>query len=243
LFRELIVVWRNGMVVTKAATAALTLCLAMLGIPAIVAAQDAPPFHWWTLGAGGGWAPAVAGQDHSSLNNGWNFQAGGGFALRAGSDAGGQPRRRLLYLNANFMFGQLAIKPSALQLAQSLNPTDVGLLEATSGRAKFYATTLDPTFRFRINDGGSVSGYFFGGFGWFRRSLEFTGVSGEGSLLQPSSPVVFGSGGNSGAYDAGGGIDFTLRRGLTPYVEVRLIHGVAINSASTLLPISAGIRW
>jgi hypothetical protein len=146
-----------------------------------------------------------------------------------------------MLVNVNFLFDQLAIKQSALQQAAVLNPTNLGLQEATSGRAKFYATTLDPMFRYWISP--KVNVHVFGGFGWFRRTLEFTGVSDQGSLLQPSSPVVFGSGGSSGGYDAGGGVDFALPFGLMLYTDVRVVHGISINSSATLVPISAGIRW
>src|ERR1035437_7745811 len=50
---------------------------------------------------------------------------------------------------------------------------------------------------------GSVRAYVFGGYGWLQRSLDFTGASTQGSLLQPTNSGVFGSGGNSGAFDVG----------------------------------------
>ncbi len=183
----------------------------------------------------------VAGEEQSNLDRGWNFQAGAGFALTPRPAPGHQWS---LFLTADFMFDQLGIQAAALQQARLSNPTDIGLLEATSGKAKFYSTTLDPTFRFRVSR--AVNVYAFGGFGWFRRNLEFMGTSGQGILLQPGSPAVFGSGGNSGAYDAGAGVNFRLPRalgGLMLYAEARVVHGLAVNNATTLVPISAGIRW
>jgi hypothetical protein len=149
------------------------------------------------LNVGAGFAQA-AGNERSNLNQGWNFHAGGGFAL---TPPPAQGHKWSLFLTANFMFDQMGIKQTALQQARVMNPTDIGLLEATSGKAKFYSTTLDPTFRIPVR--GRFSLYLFAGFGWFRRDLEFTGSSSQGALLQPGSPVVFGNGGNSGAYDAG----------------------------------------
>jgi hypothetical protein len=223
----------------RSVTGGFLLCVAVfLGAPAVCLAQD--DYHSCSLNAGGGWAPLL-GTERNSLKAGWNFQAGGGFAVTPRPAPG---HKWSLFMNVNFMFDKLGVQQAALQQARILNPTSVGLLEANSGKAKFYSTTLDPTIRFPVP--GRVSVYVFGGFGWFRRNLEFTGASGQGALLQPGSPVVFGNGGNSGAYDAGAGINLKpLRkpRGLMFYVEARLLHGLAINNATTLVPISAGIRW
>jgi hypothetical protein len=125
-----------------------------------------------------------------------------------------------------------------------LNPTNVGLLQATSGKAKYDALTFEPMYRAPFGERKRFNAYLFGGFGWFRRDLEFTGNSGQGSLLQPGSPSVFGRGGNSGAVDGGAGIDVRLpRRRWKVYVEVRAVHGLAVNHETTLVPVSAGLRW
>lgn len=200
-------------------------------------AQD--DFHSCTVNAGGGWAP-VTGAETNSLKSGWNFHAGAGF---------GGPRPSIghawsFFLTGNFMFDQLGVSQTALQQARILNPTDIGLLQATSATAKFYSTTLDPTVRFP--EKGHLQFYAFAGFGWLRRSLDFSGTSGDGALLQPAAPSVFGTGGNSGAYDAGLGGNFRLRAPMEHfrfYAEVRVLHGLAVNRETTLIPISAGIRW
>jgi hypothetical protein len=213
----------------------------LLSVPGRCLAQDDTGFHWFTFNGGGGWA-APHGTEASSLNTGWkNFDAGAGFAVTPPPAPG---RKWSVFITANFMFEQLGVKQAALQDAIATNPTNIGLLEAASARAQFYSTTLDPTFRFPI--AWRVSGYVFGGFGWLRRDLEFTGVSGIGSLLLPGSPDVFGSGGNSGAYDVGGGLNFRLPRqagGLMIYAEARVTHGLAVNNATMLTPVSIGIRW
>jgi hypothetical protein len=192
------------------------------------------PDHSCTLNAGGGIAEP-AGKETSNFSRGWNFDAGLGVRAARGHSLS-------LFLTANFMFDQLDVKPAALQEARILNPTNVGLLEATSGKAKFYSTTFDPTLRFPNH--GPLNAYLFAGFGWFRRDLEFTSASAQ-SLLQPASPLVFGSGGNSGAYDFGGGVNYNLPwpKGLMLYAEVRVLHGLAINNASWLVPVSVGVRW
>lgn len=216
---------------------------AFLAIPAASHAQTqcgGPDWEKCTLNVGGGWSPVV-GQDSHNFNTGWNFQAGAGLIM-----TGGKPDAAWGWLvNGNFMIDQSAVNQTALQQAKILNPTNVGLLDATSASGKFYDTSLDlATFRFRLSD--TVKLHVFGGFGWLHRSIDFKGPSSEGSLLQPGGPTVFGSGSNSGAFDAGAGINYRPKRGtagLALYAEIRVVHGLTVNSATTLLPISAGIRW
>jgi hypothetical protein len=221
-------------------TALLTRIILLMSVSCLALAAQDTDFHSCTFNAGGGFAPTV-GKDRSSLNSGWNFHGGGGFAFSGPPKPG---HAWVFLVTANFLFAELGISQSALQEARTMNTTNVGLLGATGGRAKFYTATVDPTFRFPV--GERTEYYILGGYGWFRRSLEFTGTSVSGSLIQPSSPVVFGSGGSSGAIDAGGGVNFKLSHktgGLKIYAEARVVHGLAINSSSTMLPLSAGIRW
>ena len=218
----------------------LILCAAaILAIPKKCLAQDDATFHSCTVNAGGGWSP-VHGTEQSNLNRGWNFHAGGGFAVTPRPAPG---HNWSLFITANFMFDQLPVKPAALQQARTLDPQNIALQQASSAKANFYSTTLDPTLRFPARWGNV---YAFGGFGWFRRSLAFTGGSSQGTLLQPGSPSVFGSGGNSGAFDAGVGVNVRPSRrtgGLMLYAEVRVLHGLAINHETMLVPVSFGVRW
>jgi hypothetical protein len=195
--------------------------------------------HTCTVNAGGGWA-FVGGNDSNSLDSGWSLHAGGGFRV---SGPEGPGHEWSLFVTGNFMFDHLAIKNSALIAARTMNPQDPELLNATGGRAKVYVGTLDLVLRRPV---GRADAYVFGGFGGMRRSIGLTGPSGQGALIEPTSPVVFGSGGNSGAFDAGAGLNIRLGDhlgGITPYVEVRVVHGLAVNSATTLIPLSIGIRY
>ena len=215
----------------RTAVCAVQLSLAIfLTLPATC--QTQPEVEWKIFNAGGGWTKPV-GTERKNLDAGWkNLQAGAGFQMKGG-----------FFLNFNFLFDELDVKAAALQQARTLNPTNVGLLQATSGKAKYYAVTFEPMYRAPL-PGERVNGYVFAGFGWFRRNLEFTGNGGQGALLQPGSPTVFGSGGNSGAVDAGGGIDFKPSAArLKLYLEARVVHGLAINHETTLVPVSIGIRW
>jgi hypothetical protein len=142
------------------------------------------------------------------------------------------------------MFVRSGIDPSSLQQAIILNPQNPVLLSATSGKATFLTTTLDPTLQRALSR--NVVLYFLGGFGWFRRTIDFTGVSTEGKLLQPNSPAVYAQAANSGVADAGFGVNIRLsKQRAVPnlFVEGRVLRGLAINGGTTLVPVSAGIRW
>jgi hypothetical protein len=137
------------------------------------------------------------------------------------------------------MFDQLGSTASALTQATFNN---AALASATSARGKFYATTLDPTFRFPLNRRANL--YLLGGFGWFRRSVEFSAAN-PGTLTQSAGTPLAKSVLNSGVFDAGGGVNVGLRKRGGPmlYIELRLYHGLAANSATMLLPLSVGVRW
>lgn len=194
--------------------------------------QDQPA---WYIDAGGGWTSPV-GTEGNSFREGWkNFEAAIGFApcFRRAPD---------LFINLNFQFDQLTVQKQALLQAQILNPTDIGLLRATNAEAKYDSAMFELTYRRPLK--GRVNAYFFGGFGWLRRQLEFTGTANEGALLEPGGPTVFGSSGNSAAVDAGGGIDVRpFDKRFKVFLEFRYLHGLAVNHESMLIPLSAGFRW
>lgn len=220
-----------------AAFVVLAVALLFSTVPA--SAQADPDFHWYSVNAGAGWTWPER-SEAGNLNRGWNFEGGAGFALPEGRN------RRYhwsAYIDLNFMFDRLKANSSALQQTLNLNPTNPGLVQASSARANYYDLTLDPTIRLPVGD--LVSVYLFAGGGWLKRSIQFMAPSNEGSLLQPASPTVFGSGGNSGVVEGGGGVNFKVPHlaGWMLYGEVRVVHGLAINNATTLVPISLGVRW
>jgi hypothetical protein len=232
----------------------LVVAAALLGVPQkglAQACQERPSanFHPFTIGAGSGIA-YVAGTDGKNIYGATTFQVGGGLALTASpvlKMEGGcfvSMRRWSVFLNANFLYDRSGVNWGAVEKAILANPLNTALLSATAAQAKFFTATLDPTIRYAVND--HVSVYGLAGFGWFRRTIEFTGTSSQGVLLQPNSPGVFGQGGNSGVVDGGGGADFGLSRhggGLRLYLEGRFVQGLAVNSGTRLFPLSAGLRW
>jgi hypothetical protein len=187
-----------------------------------------------SIGGGGVWP---SGKDGNNFNSGWNLQAGGGFAVTKAV----KPRHGAqLFITANYMYSRLDATTAALAAAISDNP--VQLAKATAAHGSFSAVTVDPTARFPLNR--RISVYGSGGFGWFRRSVGFSGAN-PANLIQPSSATLDRVASNSGAFDVGGGanIGLTKNGGLMFYVEGRLYQGAAINSTTRLFPISGGIRW
>jgi hypothetical protein len=193
-------------------------------------------FHSCTLGGGAGYS-AVVGKDGSNLSGEWDVQASAGFAVVAPT----LTRHWNLFLDFDYLYDQASVKQSALAAARNLNPTDIGLLNATGGSGRFNVVAFDPTVRFQISRHAEF--YVFGGFGWLRRQVDLTGVNGEGALLQPGLPAVFLRDANSGSLDGGAGINFKKKGRLMPYVEVRVVHGMAVNGSSTLIPFAVGLRW
>lgn len=221
------------------------LCIAVLALPETAPAQSsqchfqADEDQQCTLNAGGGFT-AVTGADGNSLKSGWNFQAGAGLVMIGGD----RDARVTWFVNFNFMFDQLQAKHAALVQAAQDNPTNLGLLQANSATAKYYGVSAD-VLTLRIRPSETFAFYPFAGFGWLRRSVDFSGPSVQGELLQPLGPTVFGQGGDSGAIDGGIGVSYGPKwmGPLKFYGEARFIHGLAINKSTTLIPLSAGIRW
>jgi opacity protein-like surface antigen len=211
-------------------------------------AQNAPTSPKFTLDLGGGWAGAY-GKYSQGLKSGYNLRGSVGVAVyrpETEYDDKGKPvsaNRLSIYLTATFLFNQSGFQPGVAVETAGSNPQNPNLLSATGGRVKFFSATFGPTFRCRTN--GPVKPYFFGGLGWMRREAQITGESVEGVIYQPSGPVVGVTGGNSGAFAAGAGVDFghiNAVGGMKFFAEARVLHGIGINSGTTFAP-GAGIRW
>ena len=196
-------------------------------------AQETPNTRPITFGVGGFMRTPSA---DSGLKWGWDLLAGGGIAVTSWS----HHRSWRLYLGGSFLFEHLGVKPGALNDASSMNSALQGAIGA---RASFYSLTFDPTFRF----GGKsrLSGYLLGGAGWLRRSIDFTGATTEGVLIQPTAPSILSPGSSSAAVDAGAGINVRLHGpdSFMLFGEVRYVRGLDINRTTTLVPVSVGFRW
>jgi hypothetical protein len=217
----------------RCAVVVLAVLVSLMAIECV--AQELPHDRSCTVGAAGIFT-TPEGQDRQNFNHGgWGFQAGGGFAVTGRAEPG---RRLRLYLTGNYLYDKFRVRKSALLAAI---PKESEITGAVQAHGSFSAITFDPTLRYTR---GLYSVYGVGGFGWLRRGLGFNGTN----LVPPLFPngtsldrVVS----NSGVFDFGMGINFAPRRwhGLMVFSEGRLYHGTAINSGSTLVPVSVGLRW
>jgi hypothetical protein len=177
------------------------------------------------------------GKDRDNFNHGgWGFQAGGGFALTRQRES---LHGHAWYFTANYLYDKFRVRKSALT---DTITKESQLAAATSAHGDFSAVTLDPTFRVGLTRHTSL--YWAGGFGWLHRGIGFNGVSMVPPLL-PSSSALGRFASNSGVFDFGMGVNYapTVFRGVMIFFEPRVYHGTAINSGSTLVPISVGVRW
>ncbi len=210
--------------------AAFTVATLMLCAVANCFAQEASYDHSCTVDGAGIFATPV-GHDRQNFNHGgWGFQAGGGFAVTRQAEPNHGAR---WYITGNYLYDKFRVRQSALAEVLAKEPQ---LANATSAHGDFSAITLDPTFRWTRNRSSSL--YLSGGFGWLHRGIGFNGLSTVPPLL-PSSTSLGGARSNSGVFDFGGGINFAR----ILFTEVRIYHGTAINSGSTLVPVSFGVRW
>jgi opacity protein-like surface antigen len=205
--------------------------LLLVGSTATSFAQDEALDHPFTIHVGGGFT-AITGHDAGRLDHGGNFQAGGGHFFN-----------HYLGITGSFLFNQLGITRQELN---RLNQPD--------GNARVYMVTVDPTLRLPLPHGINV--YVLAGGGYLRRTVEFTRPTLAqtvifdpwwgyfGSALVPVNQILGSVTSNSGAFDAGAGVNLPLpRTELKLYVESRYVHGFTSNSNTTIVPITAGIRW
>jgi hypothetical protein len=152
-------------------------------------------------------------------------------------------RRWVVSLGVNFRYDRSNVNQTLVREAIINNPQIPALLSATSAKAKFYTTTFEPSIRYNVKEWVAI--YGLAGFGWLRRSISFSGVATQGNLLQPNSPDVFGGSANSGAFDAGAGIDFGVPGhggALRVFAEWRVTQGLAVNGGTRLQAIILGLR-
>jgi hypothetical protein len=226
---------------TKFSLLAITLATAIAFLIASApcraqAPQDQPQDHSCTISGAGSYV-APSGTDGHDFSSGWGVQAGVGFAVTHRAEPG---HGAVLYIGTNYMYDRLDATATALDAAKTSDPAH--LMNATSAHGSFSALTLDPTLRYSMNIRTSV--YALGGFGWFRRGVGFSGAN-PGSLTDSSGSSLERLASDSGVFDAGAGVNFGLtpRGGVMLYAEVRVYRGLAVNNATTLVPLSAGIRW
>jgi hypothetical protein len=211
---------------------------ALLLLPGVdCRAQQPPQDHSCTVDAAGIFA-TPAGQDRDNFNHGgWGFQAGGGFAVTRQLEP---THGHSWYLTGNYLYDKFRARRAALGMAIADEPAQ--LTGAKSAHGNFSAVTLDPAIRFTRPQ--HYGFYFTGGFGWLRRGIDFNGKTPVPMLLLSSSSLDRVAS-NSGVFDFAGGLDLApgILHGFRLFIEGRVYHGMAINSGSTLVPFSVGVRW
>lgn len=220
-----------------------TLAFLAVGTP-LCRAQYPDDVHPIILDAGAG-KTSVQGADKRNFGSFVIYQAGAGILFKSrpdisNGDSQAPTRHWNAFFKGNFMYGQADLKPTAVQPIISANPQNPSLLAATAGSGKFYCATLGPGAQYSR---GRVSLFGQAGFGWLRRSIDLTGATTEGTVLQPNNPSVFVQSGNSGAFRGSIGVAAGTK-GVRAFVEAGLVQGFAINHGTMLAPmLSGGVRW
>jgi opacity protein-like surface antigen len=189
----------------------------------------------------------------------WNFNIGAGANVDSGSTkafvrgggVGGdfgvaRNANKYLGLRADFIFADLPLRDSTLQLAQA------------SGGASSYvwAITLDPIINVPVTKEFSAYVLFGGGFYHRAGNLKddttvpgsacspfWTWWTGCSSLSIPLSGSFVHASQNEFGYDVGAGIARKMPSGVEVYAEYRLMHGSANGTTTDIRPITIGVRW
>jgi opacity protein-like surface antigen len=189
----------------------------------------------------------------------WNFNVGAGANtdsgatktfVRGGGVVGtfGVARNvnKYLGLRGDFIFADLPLRDSTLELAQATGATSYAL-----------AFTLDPVINIPVTQ--LWGGYVLFGPGYYHRSGSLdSSTTPPGAACTPfwtwwgscttiSSISLNNSFANSSqnefGYNFGGGITRKMPSGVEVYAEYRFVHGSGNNTTTDFRPITIGVRW
>jgi hypothetical protein len=134
-----------------------------------------------------------------------------------------------------------------------VNSATLQALEFPNGEMRLWAFTANPVVR--LNRSGKVGFYLIGGGGVYHRVLEFAQPTvATYAAYDPFFAIVYPVGvpatqvlssysTTAGGLNIGGGITFKMGRGnAKAFVESRY-HHMFSNPATTILPVTFGIRW
>jgi opacity protein-like surface antigen len=171
-----------------------------------------------------------------------DFVRGGGGVATAGV---ARNANKFLGLRADFIFADLPLRDSSLQLAQ-----------AGSASSYYFALTLDPVINIpvtklwggyilfgpgfyhrmgHLNDDTAVPGSFCNSFFEWWNACGNAAISLSGDFVTSSQ--------NEFGYDIGGGVTRKVPSGAEIYLEYRLTHGSANGTTTDVRPITLGVRW
>lgn len=152
---------------------------------------------------------------------------------------------RYFGLRADFLYVNLPLRASALELAQ-----------APGSRSEVYGITIDPIINIPVTK--LYSGYLVFGPGFYHRSGKLdssTVVPGSAcngffqwwgscsGLIVPLNANVLHSSQNEFGFNFGAGVARKIRGNLELYGEFRLEHGKHNGITTDVRPITVGIRW
>ena len=170
------------------------------------------------------------------------FVRGGGFVGTAGVARNGN---KYLGLRADFIFANLPLRTSTLELAQASGATSYML-----------GVTLDPVLNFSVTS--KYGGYVLIGPGFYHRSGSLnsdTTVPGSpcntfwtwwGTCFNSSLPLngkFVDASQNQFGYNFGGGVTRKMPSGVELYAEFRFTHGSHNGITTDVRPITIGVRW
>jgi opacity protein-like surface antigen len=170
------------------------------------------------------------------------FVRGGGPLATAGVARNGS---KYLGLRADFIFADLPLRDSTLQLAQ-----------AGSATSYLFAFTLDPVINIPVTK--TYGGYVLLGPGFYHRWGTLSSdnaVPGSGcnpffewwgacpNVSIPLSDSFLHSNVNEFGYNVGAGVTRKMPSGVELYAEYRLTHGSRNNITTDTRPITIGVRW
>ncbi len=155
----------------------------------------------------------LAGQ---TADKGWNIAAGGGFT------------NHHLGMMLDFIYNDFGI-----------NSAGVSQAGASSGNIHTWGFMLDPVYH--LSQEGPLDFYVTGGGGIFNRTVDFNnpGMLMAGFSPGPSSYSVY-----KGGVDGGAGVSFKLgSTHLKAFAEARYYYIFTAPVATTMIPITVGLRW
>ena len=170
------------------------------------------------------------------------FVRGGGVVGTAGV---ARNANKYLGLRADFIFADLPLRDSTLELAQ-----------ATGDTSYMLGVTLGPVINIPVTS--KYGGYVLFGGGFYHRSGSLnsdTTVPGSpcngffvwwGTCFNSSLPLsgkFTDSSQNHFGYDFGGGITRKMPSGVEIYAEYRFTHGSGNGITTDVRPITIGVRW
>lgn len=191
-------------------------------------------YHNWTFNVGGG-ANLASGTTRT-------FVKGGGVTAAAGV---ARNVNKYLGLRLDFMWADLPLRTSALQLAQAPTGTD-----------HVYALMLDPIINIPVTK--KYSGYLLVGPGFYHRSGKLdssTAVPGSacnafwdwwGTCFNASLPLskdFLSAHQNQFGINVGGGVARKVWGNVEIYGEFRYLHGKHNDITTDIRPFTVGIRW